>query len=249
MKTIADKSGENGMKRITARLSPQKTARITGVLYLIIFCLGIFAELLVRQNLIVPSDAATTVNNIKASESLFRLALVSDLIRHTFLIMLPLILYKLLKIVNKNIALLMVILASIGVTIAFINELNQCAVLLLLSGANYLNAFEADQLLAQVNFFIDLHKYGEFIAQFLGVWLLPLGYLVFKSGFLPRILGLLLMVSSFGYLMGAILFFLFMDYAEIFSLFAFLGELLFALWLLIKGVNVEQWEKCVLENA
>jgi hypothetical protein len=237
------------MKKGTARFSPQKTARIAGVLYLIIFCLGIFAELFVRQNLIVPADAVTTVNNIIASESLFRLALVSDLIRHTFLILLPLILYKILKIVNKNIAVLVVILALVGVAIAFINELNQCAVLLLLRGADYLKAFKADQLLAQVMFFIDLHKDGEFIAQFLGVWLLPLGYLVFKSGFLPRILGILLMIGSFGYLIGAILFFLFTDYAETFSLFAFLGELLFALWLLIKGVNVEQWEKSVLENA
>jgi hypothetical protein len=231
------------------KMNPNKIARVAGILYLIIFCLGIFAELFVRQSLIVPGDAATTVNNIMASESLFRLSLVSDLIRHTFLILLPLVLYKLLKPVNKDIALLMVIFALAGVPISMLNMLNHFAALLLLSGADYLTAFEADQLQAQVMFFLDLQKYGAFIPQFLGLWLLPLGYLVLKSGFLPRILGILLMIGCFGYLIDAVLFFLFANSAATLSLFAFIGELLFALWLLIKGVNVEQWEKRALESA
>jgi hypothetical protein len=231
------------------KMNPNKIARVAGSLYLIIFCLGIFAELFVRQSLIVPGDAATTVNNIMASESLFRLSLVSDLIRHTFLILLPLVLYKLLEPVNKNIALLMVIFALAGVPISMLNMLNHFAALLLLSGADYLTAFEADQLQAQVMFFLDLQKYGAFIPQFLSLWLLPLGYLVLKSGFLPRILGILLMIGCFGYLIDAVLFFLFANSAATLSLFAFIGELLFALWLLIKGVNVEQWEKRALESA
>jgi hypothetical protein len=231
------------------KMNPNKIARVAGILYLIIFCLGIFAELFVRQSLIVPGDAATTVNNIMASESLFRLSLVSDLIRHTFLILLPLVLYKLLKPVNKDIALLMVIFALAGVPISMLNMLNHFAALLLLSGADYLTAFEADQLQAQVMFFLDLQKYGAFIPQFLGLWLLPLGYLVLKSGFLPRILGILLMIGCFGYLIDAVLFFLFANSAATLSLLAFIGELLFALWLLIKGVNVEQWEKRALESA
>jgi hypothetical protein len=211
--------------------------------------LGIFAELFVRQRLIVPGDAATTVNNIMASESLFRLTLVSDLIRHTFLILLPLVLYKLLKPVNKNIALLMVIFALVGFPIAMLNMLNHFAALLLLSGADYLTAFEADQLHAQVMFFLDLREYGAFIPSFLALWLLPLGYLVFKSGFLPRILGILLMIGCFGYPIDAVLFLLFPNSDATLSLFAFIGELLFALWLLIKGVNVEKWEKRALESA
>ena len=230
-------------------INPNRIARVAGMLYLIIFCLGIFAELFVRQSLIVPGDAATTVNNIMASESLFRISLVSDLIRHTFLILLPLVLYQLLKPVGKNIALLMVIFALAGVPIALLNMLNHFAALLLLSGADYLTAFEADQLHAQVMFFLDLYEYGAFIPQFLGLWLLPLGYLVFKSGFLPRILGILLMIGCFGYVIDAVLFFLFASSAATLSLFAFIGELLFALWLLIKGVNIEQWEKLALESA
>jgi hypothetical protein len=230
-------------------INPNRIARVAGMLYLIIFCLGIFAELFVRQSLIVPGDAATTVNNIMVSESLFRISLVSDLIRHTFLILLPLVLYQLLKPVGKNIALLMVIFALAGVPIALLNMLNHFAALLLLSGADYLTAFEADQLHAQVMFFLDLYEYGAFIPQFLGLWLLPLGYLVFKSGFLPRILGILLMIGCFGYVIDAVLFFLFASSAATLSLFAFIGELLFALWLLIKGVNIEQWEKRTLESA
>jgi hypothetical protein len=229
--------------------SPQKAARVTGFLYLFIFCLGIFAELFVRQRLIVPGDTDTTISNIVASESLFRLALVSDLIRHAFLILLPLALYKLLKPVNKNITVLMVIFALAGIPITMLNMLNHSAVLLLLSGADYLRVFDADQLHAQVMFFLDLHEYGAFIAQFLGLWLFPLGYLVFRSGFLPRILGILLMIGCFGYLVDVILFLLFHNSNATFSLFAFIGELLFALWLLIKGVNVEAWEGRALEHA
>jgi hypothetical protein len=229
--------------------SANKTARAAGFLYLIIFCLGVFAELFVRQNLILPGDAAATINNIMASESLFRLSLLIDLIRHTFLILLPLVLYRLLQQVNKNIALLMVVLSLVSIPIAFINELNYFAVLLLLNGADYLTAFGADQLQAQVRFFLDLYAYGAYIPQLLSLWLLPLGYLVFKSGFLPRILGILLMIGCFGYLIDAVSFLLFSNSMPTLSLLAFIGELIFALWLLIKGVNVEGLQKHALEYA
>jgi hypothetical protein len=144
----------------------------------------------------------------------------------------------------------MVIFLLVAIPIAFINELTQFAALLLLSGADYLTAFEADQLHAQVMFFLDLHGYGISIAQiFWGLWLFPLGYLVFKSGFLPRILGILLMIGCFGYLIDSVTFFLFPNFDVTISQFTFIGELLLPLWLLIKGVNVEQWEKRALESA
>ena len=230
--------------------SPQTTARIAAIIFLIIFCLGISAELFIRPDIIVPGDAATTFNNIMASESLFRLSLVSDLIRQIFMVLLVLVLYKLLKPVNKNIALFMVIFALVCVPMVMLNELNHFAALLLSRGTDYLTAFKADQLHAQVMFFLNLHEYGTFIPQIFSFWLLLQGYLVFKSGFLPRILGILLMIGGLCYPIQAILFFLFPNFdAMIFGLFAFIGELLFYLWLLIKGVNVEQWEKCSLESA
>jgi hypothetical protein len=215
-----------------------KTARVTGGLYLIIFSLGIFAELFVRQSLIVPGDIATTLEKITAAESLFRLALVSDLVRHVLLILLPLGLYALLKPVNQNIAVVMVVIALIGIPIALLNMLLHFAVLLLVNGAGYLTAISADQLHAQVRFLLDLHRYGEYIPQFLSLWLLPLGYLVYRSGFLPKLLGVLLVIGCLGYLTDAVSFILFNKAIEPLSFIAFLVELLFAMWLLIKGVKV-----------
>ena len=218
--------------------SPQKTARVAAFVFLIIFFLGMSTELFIRPGMIVPGDAAATVRNIAASKALFRLSLVSDLIRQMFMMLLPLVLYKLLKPVNKNIALLMVIFALVSVPISMLNELNHFAVLLLSSGAGDLTAFKADQLNALVMFFLELRKYGTFIPQVLSFWVLLLGYLVFKSGFLPRILGILLMLGGLCYTVQAVLFFLFPNFdAPIFGLFAFIGELLFYLWLLIMGVK------------
>jgi hypothetical protein len=226
--------------------SPQKIARVAAFVFLIIFFLGMASELFIRPTIIVPGDALATVNNIRTSASLFRLSIVSDLIRQMAMMLLLLLLYKLLKPVNKNVASLMVIIALVSGSITMLNELNHFAALLLSSGADYLRAFETDQLRALVMFFLDLRKFGTYIPQVLSLWVLLLGYLVFKSGFLPRILGILLMLGGLCYTIQAVLFFLFLNFnLTILGLFAFIGELLFYLWLLIKGVNVEKWENLV----
>ena len=166
--------------------SVNRTARVAGFLYLLVFPLAIFS-LNVRDTLIVPEDAAATASNIMASEGLFRGGIAAWLVSQTIFIFLLLALYKLLKPVNRNVALHMVVLLLVGVPIALINELNQFAALLLLSGADYLTAVEAGQLHAQVMFHLNLHEYGINIAQiFWGLWLLPFGYLVLRSGFLPQ---------------------------------------------------------------
>ncbi len=232
------------------KMNPNKTARIAGFLYLILIVSGVFSYMFVSSSLIVPGDTATTINNITASESLFRSGIVSWLISETVFILLVYVLYKLLKPVNKNLAFLMVMFVLVAVSIAFINELNKFAALLLLSGADYLTAFAADQLHALVMLFLDLHEYGVHInSMFFGLWLLPLGYLVFKSGFLPRTLGVLLMIGCLGYLIDCSTTFLLPKYEVKIAIFTFWGEILFPLWLLIKGVNVEQWEKRALESA
>ena len=232
--------------------SINRTARFAGFLYLIMIPLGLFGIMWV-SSLIVPGDAAITANNIMASESLFRLSIMSALILQTGHILLVLVLYKLLKAVNKNHALLMVIFMLVAVPIAMLNELNRLAVLLLLSGADYLTVFTADQLQALVPLFLGLHEHGINIAGiFWGLWLFPMGYLVFKSGYIPRILGVLLIIAGFGYLLDFFTFFLLPNfYATINQITQFTGwgELLLPLWLLIKGVNVEQWEKRALESA
>jgi hypothetical protein len=218
--------------------SPQTTARVAAYVFLIVFFLGMSTELFIRPGIIVPGDAAATVKNIAASEALFRLSLVSDLIRETLLLLLPLILYKLLKPVNKTIAALMVIFYLVCVPISLLNALNHVAVLLLSSGSGYLAAFKADQLNALVMFFLDLRKYGTLITQFFSFWVLLLGYLVFKSGFIPSILGILLMLGGVCYTVSAVLFFLFPNFdLTILGLFAFVGELLFYLWLLTMAVK------------
>jgi len=183
-----------------------------------------------------------------ASESLFRLGIVSDLLASIVMILVVLVLYKLLKPVNKNMALLMVTFVLVGAPIAMLNKLNQFAALQLLSGADYLTVFTTEQLQALALLFLRLQSRGSNIAFiFWGLWLLPLGYLVFKSGFLPRILGILLMISCFGYLIDS--FAVFLGYSVGIGLFTAWGEMLFILWLLIKGVNAEQWEKRAAESA
>jgi len=229
--------------------SIKKTARFAGFLYLMVFLLGIFGELFIRQGLYLPEDAGMTASNLLASESLFRLSLVSDLIRQAVLVLLPLVLYKVLKPVSKDLAVLMVVFALVTVPIAMVNLLFQFGALLPLSGAGYLNAFSTEQLHAQMMYFFELNQYGVFIAQFFGFWVSLLGFLVFKAGFLPRLIGILLIIAGLGYLVDALLFLLFPGLNVTISLFTFWGEAVFALWLLIMGVNADQWELREKESA
>ena len=229
--------------------SINKTARVAGFLYLLLLPLGIFG-LLLPSSLILPGDAARTADNIMASESLFRLGIMSALATQLLNIFVVLALYKLLNRVDKNQATLMVLFSLLGVPIAMLSELNKFGVLLVLNGTHYLTAFTAKQVQALVSLFLDLHQYGINIAGiFWGLWLFPMGYLVFKSGFLPRILGILLMIGCFGYLFDSVTFFLFPNLDVTISQYTFIGEILLPLWLLIKGVDVEVWEKRALAST
>ena len=142
------------------------------------------------------------------------------------------------------------VLVLVGVPIAMLNDLNQIAALMIASGAGNLGVFMVDQLQAYVMLFLDLYQAGLHIAfVFWGLWLFPLGFLVFKSGFLPRILGVLLIIAGFGYLFEFVTFFLVPDLEITIRMFTFWGEVFLALWLLIMGVNVEKWEERALESA
>lgn len=221
--------------------SIKMTARIAGLLYLMVVILGGFAEAGVRASLIVPGDAAKTANNIMASASLFRIGFMSDLIMMACYLLLAYTLYVLLKPANDNLSLLFVLLTLTSVAMMSLNMLNQFAALLLLSGSAYLTVFSVDQLQALAMLFLDLHKYGYFIAQiFFGLWLLPLGYVGFKSGYFPRALSILVMLASLGHLIQYFQIFLFPDYKEISYpglAVATVAELSLCLWLLIKGVK------------
>jgi hypothetical protein len=176
-----------------------------------------------------------------ASEPLFRIGFMSGLFHHTCFLLLVLVFYKLLNPVNKNYAALMMVLGLGAVPIMMLNMLNQFAVLLLLNGADYLTVFTVDQLQALAMLFLELHNHGYFIAgMFSGLFLLPLGYLVFKSGYLPRSLGVLLMLGCFGYLTELLVVVVFPSYEVISYLglaIAIIAEFSLTFWLLLKGVN------------
>tara|TARA_B100000953_G_scaffold96506_1_gene79025 strand:+ start:3848 stop:4561 length:714 start_codon:yes stop_codon:yes gene_type:complete len=230
--------------------NPNKTARVAGYLYLMLFPLGIFGIIYVPSSLIVLGDAATTASNIMANELLYRLSIVTALTLQIVYIFLALALYKLLNPVDKNNAVLMVILVLVAAPIAMLNELNHVAVLLVLSGSDFLTTFSLDQVQASVPLFLNLHEHGVFIAQiFWGLWLFPMGYLIFKSNFLPLALGILMIIGGFGYLVDSFVYFIFPDFDVTFSEFTFLGELLLPLWLMFKGVNHEQWENYALKST
>ena len=220
--------------------SNKKTARIAGLIYLIIVLTGIFNLRYVPSKLIVWDDASATINNIMASESLFRLGIVTGLISYTCFIILPLVLYKLLKSVNKNHALLMVVLAVVSVPIAYNIMLYKVDILSLLSDAEYMKVFGADKLNAQVMLLLKSYNNGIGIVQiFWGLWLFPFGYLVFKSGFLPKFLGILLMIGCFGYLLKFFGHSLFPNFEIPFfvTLPGSIGEIGICLWLLIMGAK------------
>lgn len=226
--------------------SNKKTARIAGLLYLIVVLTGIFNLMYVPSKLIVWDNASVTFNNILESETLFRLGIVAGIICYTAFLILPIVLYKLLNQVNKTYAIGMVALAVISVPLSLVNLLNKVNVLTLIDKAQYLQVIEADELQAQVLLYLDFYNNGiEIASVFWGLWLLPFGYLVFKSGFLPKILGICLMAGCFGYLTNFIGGFLFQNYAGLgiarfVTLPASIGEIGICLWLLIIGIKDKQ---------
>ena len=229
------------------KTSPLVKARIAGFLYLFGNPFAPFVLLILPSRLVARGDAAGTASNIMASESLFRFGIVVLLYNSILSIFLVLALYQVLKVVDKNMAWLMVIFVLVGVPIGMLNELNNLAILQLLGGENYLSVFTTEQLQALAYFFFQLHRQGLNINMiFWGLWLFPMGYLVFKSGFLPRIIGVLLVISCIGYVVQS--FAAFLGYNLRIMFITGWGELVLGLWLLIKGVDVEQWQKRALES-
>jgi Domain of unknown function (DUF4386) len=221
--------------------STKKTARLAGVLYLVNGVTGFFGIIYVPGRLIVSGNAAATANNILASERLFRVGIVSELICAAEFVFLLWVLYRLLAGVSRAHASLMVILGLVFVPIMCVNVLNEIAALTLLRGADFLSVFDKRQLEAMAMLFLDLHRYGYVVGWIFGLWLFPFGVLVFKSGFLPRILGVLLIAACFGYLADSLTPLLLPGYADIVGRFASialtLGEPAIILWLLIKGAK------------
>ena len=227
----------------------KRYARVAGLLYLIIILCAGFSEGVVRSGLIVPGDATMTAENIVASEGLFRLGFVADLIAFMCDAAVAVLLYVLLKPVSKTISLLAAAFRLIAhPAIGTINLLNHFAALQFLGGENYLKVFEPQQLHALALFFLERHGYGYLVAgAFFGVHCFLLGYLLFKSDLFPRPLGILMVVAAFGYLIESFGNFLFPSHEDalawVVGVPAVFGEVSLTLWLLIKGVNVKEWER------
>lgn len=218
---------------------------MAGFLYLIYIVVEILADVFGRSPLIAFGDATATASNIVAHEWQFRIGLVGDLLAGVLFFLAAWALYALLKPVNKNLALLFLLLNLGGVAVRFAIDINYVAVLQLLSGADTVKVFQADQLQALAMTFLHLQKNGYWASQiFFGAWLFPLGYLVFKSGFLPRILGIVLMVHCVTWTTTSLLYFLSVPgYTAITNIsfpLGFIAEFWLALWLLIKGVRDQE---------
>lgn len=223
--------------------SQRRTARVAGGLYLLMAVSAPFALIYVPSKLIAPGDATGTADRIRASESFLRTGIGLELFHQAVAIFLVLALYRLFKTVNEKHAVLVVILgAVVSVPIVFLNVLNEIAALVLVSGADFLSVFEKPQLDALAYLFVRLHEQGLIVASiFWGLWLFPLGMLVIRSGFIPRVLGVLLMVAGVAYLASAGTTLVLPRYAEIVGqsvMVLYFGELPFIFWLLIWGVKL-----------
>jgi hypothetical protein len=215
--------------------------RFAGLLYVLISIPGIFALIYVPGKLIVHGNATATASNIAAHETLFRLGIAANLISQILFMWVALALYDLLKGVNRRQAALMLTLIVVPVPIVLLNELNAIAALILVRGADFLSIFEKPQRDSLAMLFLNLHSYGfDITAIFWGLWLFPLGLLVYRSGFIPRLLGVLLMLNSFTFPVNSFTSLLLPQYENIVSRWMkplSFAELLFMFWLLIMGAK------------
>jgi hypothetical protein len=226
--------------------SPKLYARIAGVMYLFIIIAGIFSELFVRGKLVVSGDAAATANNIVNSLSLWRLGIGADLLMHVLDIPVMLVIYILLRKVNRHIALLVLLFNIVQTAVLVANKLNLIAAMLPLGNKTYLNAVDPHIWQAQAYLSIKLHEYGFGVGLiFFGFVCLFEGYLIFRSGFFPRWIGILMQIAGVCYLINSTCLLLAPDIADIIFpailVPCFIAELSFCLWLIVKGVNVQKW--------
>jgi Domain of unknown function (DUF4386) len=225
--------------------SPRLWARIAGVFYLITIIMGVFAELFVRGALVVGDDAVATATNILAHEPLYRLGLAADLIMLACYIVVTLLFYDLFKPVGRSLSLLAALFSLVGIAVLAVNSLNHFAPLVFLGGAHYLSAFETTQLQSLALMSLKMHTRGYTISGvFFGIYMLLLGYLIFRAGFLPRILGVLMAVGGLSYLTNSFASFLLPKLVARLPDIGMLGgiaELVLCLWLMAMGVNASKW--------
>src|SRR6266566_484061 len=233
--------------------STKNPGRFAGLLYVLTSSVGFFAMMYVPTKLIVHGNAAATASNIAANETLFRLGIAGELIGQAGFIFVALALYDLLKGVSRRHASLMVTLIVVSIPIAFLNELNSVAALVFVRGADFLSVFEKPQRDALAMLFLNLHGHGFGVCEiFWGLWLFPLGLLVYRSRFLPRFLGVWLVFAGVAWVilsLTGILLPQYQDKVDAYAQPAFFGEIALMLWLAIKGARPPALDATALSSA
>lgn len=219
-------------------MSKNATARLAGFIYLLLVITGIYNLLYVPSQLIDMKDAAATVKDISNNELLFRSGIVVGILSYICYLILPFVLYKLFREINRDVAVMMIVLSAFSVPISLFSIVHKVDVLTLLSNAGYLSHLDLQTIQTKVMLSLKSYNNGILVAKiFWGLWLLPFGYLAFKSGHVPKVLGICLMLGCFGYLT---IFFSKMLFPEV-ALPGFvtkpaaIGEIGTCLWLLIMG--------------
>jgi hypothetical protein len=221
--------------------STKKTARLVGALYVLVLITGVFGLIYVPGKLFVVGDATATIGNILSSESLFRLYIVNGIVSPVIFMFVVLALYQLFKDVNHTLARVMVILVLIQVPMGLVGTLNQIAVLELARGVDYLSLFSRAQLEGLAMFCLHLDDQLTLAYElFWGLWLFPLGWMVIKSRFMPRFIGVWLLLNGAAYVLTFLIGFLLPAYLDITSKVMFpllMGEVVFSFWLMIRGIK------------
>jgi len=219
----------------------KRQARLAGLLYFLASLPAPIGLVYVPSKLIALNDATATANNIRASASLLRLGIASELWQATMFIFVALALYRLFKAVNQAHALAMMILMLVSIPIFLLSVVNEIAALIVLSGADFMSVFDTGQLNTLAYIFMRLHSRTILVAYIVGsLWFFPFGILVIRSGFIPRILGYLLFLAPFGYLPSSLAFLLLPSYGPVIETFTSMlpvCEVPIILWLLIWGAK------------
>jgi hypothetical protein len=219
----------------------RRTARQAGWLYLAMSLFAIFGFFYLHPKFIVSGDAAGTARNILANELLYRTSILIDLVTQFLFILVMLSLYQLFKDVHRAQARLMVALVGIGIAAGFANMALDLAPLVLLSGADFLDVFDRPQLESLAYAALRVGgKQSQLLTSFWGLWLFPFAFLTIKSGFLPRFLGVLLILSGAAYVVSCVTTLVFPAYADTVGTFAFpcyFGEFIVVLWLAFVGAR------------
>ncbi|MCC5827540.1 DUF4386 domain-containing protein [Alkalimonas sp.] len=225
--------------------APNLYARVAGLSYLFIIFLGLVGYLFIREPLFVYGDAALTASNILQAETSWRLSITGDVLMHALDIPVMVILYLLLKQVSKPLALLSVAFNLVQTAVLVANKLLLLAPLIIMNSAYSLSAFTTEQIHAQVMVLASLHDYGFGLGLiFFGFACLGYGTLIFRSGYFPKFLGVLLMVAGVSYLTNSLILLIAPALSAVvfpILVLSFIAELTLALWLIFKGVHKEKW--------